>query len=202
MQAWLTTLLQPARTARDKPDPFRWRDRRSVRAQIASGLRRVAWGAAFIAVLATAFLSLVRISSGPSIVAWTALAACALVMIFTAPRWARFGAFGLLFVLRALIKVLISGAYVREFGEFAGFSVVVGFLTHRFWKTRPAGTTFTDRLALTAFVLCSLGAAAVQQILPALIGLAALAVAWCAARWTDATTRSAAPRASMKEKRL
>jgi hypothetical protein len=132
MQAWLASLFEPAQTARDKPDPFRWHDKRPVSAQVVSGLKRVVWSAAVMAVLATAFLSLVRISSEPSIVAWATLAACALIMIFTAPRWARFGAFGVLFVVNALVKVLISGAYMREFGEFTGFSIVVGFLTHRF----------------------------------------------------------------------
>ncbi len=199
MQAWLAGLFEPARTARDRPDPFRWHDKRPVNAQIASGLRRVALGGAVFAVIVAAFGSLGRISRDQSPVAWATVVASAVIMIFTAPRWARFGVLGLGFPVKAL---LLRPAYLREFGEFAAFSVFVALLTYRFWKTRPAKTTLIDRLALTAFILCSLDAAAVQRVLPALIGLGPLAIAWCVARGSNTTNRNAAARASMKEKRL
>ncbi len=176
MQAWLAALLQPTRTAREKPDPFHWHDQRPVGAQIMGGLRRVAWGATVVAVLIGAFYSMVRISEGPLLIAWASLVACALIMIFTAPRWARFGALGFWFAGKGLIPVLFTRAYLKEFCEFAAFSVAVALLTYRFWKARPMPTTFLDRLALTVFVLCALDAAAIQQVLPALLGLVPLAI--------------------------
>jgi hypothetical protein len=70
-----------------------------------------------------------------------------------------------------------------EAAQLLSYCAVVVFLTWRFWRDRPAMTTFLDRCALNVFVIATLEQVLVSYHfppIPLLSGVAALFVAWVA----------------------
>jgi len=95
MNAWFRRMLEPAQTS--PTDSFAWSDKRSKRKQVANGFR-IAGGliAGFVVIVAVVAgfsrLSEDRLTqSGSSIlVSWTPLVFGAVIMLWTANRWAPF----------------------------------------------------------------------------------------------------------------
>jgi len=207
MHAWLRRLIEPAKTS-PADDSFRWNDKRSKREQALSGVRIVGGLIAGLLVVTIAFGSLTVLSdnqqpqSGRSILlSSTALVATALIMFFTAHRWAPFVT-GFVFgpVIPKVLGILAVGndSYYSahsitqtDMVELLVYALAVVALTFRFLGKRPAMTTIFDRIALTSFVFVTFRQVLVPYRFPPwwmLAGLAALFVAWCASRRLGAET--------------
>jgi hypothetical protein len=200
MNARLRRLSEPAQTSRT--DSFKWTDRRPKFKQVASGFR-IAGGliTGFIVILAV-IGALARLSDDPLIqtgrsvfASWSVLILAAIVMLWTANRWAPFVA-GFFFG-PAVLKILSVLLFEQEsyysshsisrtdLAMLLGYSVVVVVLTSRFVGERPSPTTVFDRLALTFFMF-----AVVKQLItpyrfppwPLFEGGLALLAAWCFTR--------------------
>ena len=197
---WFRRLLEPAKTL--PIDSFKWHDRRSKTEQVVNGIR-IAGGliVGFLLILAV-LAGLSRIyehqsarSTGSISLSWAVLVMAALIMIWTANRWARFvtGFFFGPAVLK-IVGILILGddSYYSAHSitrttlvEFFAYALVVVGLTARFVGKRPAQTMFLDRLALTFFVFATL-----KQVVtpyhfppwPLLSGVIALFIGWCGHR--------------------
>jgi hypothetical protein len=203
MNAWLRRLLEPAETS--PTDPFRWSDKRPIRKQVASGFR-IAGGllAGFVVMMAVLF-GLGRLSQDPGAHSsssyvfgtWVALGVAAIIMFWTANRWAPFvtGFFfgpALLKILGALFlepdSYFSSHAISRSgLTELFAYSLAAVLLTSRFVGKRPAQTTVVDRFALTLFVFTSFGSIGVPRrfaLWLLLSGVLALLAAWCFHRFT------------------
>jgi hypothetical protein len=95
MNAWLRRLFEPASTS--PTDAFAWNDKRSKSKQVANGFRIAGGLIAGFVVIGVAFVRVAGLSeehptqSGVSVLAsWTALVVAALIMLWTANRWAPF----------------------------------------------------------------------------------------------------------------
>ncbi len=197
MKEQLRRLLEPAQTS--PINSFKWRDTRPIRKQVASGLRITAGLFAGFTVIVAALGAIGRLSDhqqglGLALASWAALAITAIVMLWTANRWAPWV---LVFFAPALLKILPALVFEQnsyfsshstsrlEVAEFLAYALAVVLLTTRFMSERPAPTTFVDRIALTVFVL-----AQVFELIhpnhflhwPLLVGLAGLLSAWCVHR--------------------
>ncbi len=201
MNARLRRLLEPAPTS--PSDPFRWSDRRPKIKQVANGFR-IAGGsiAGFVTIIAV-LVGLSRLSEDPStktarsiLVSWTVLLVAAIIMLWTANRWAPFVTgffFGppLLKIMAVLVfeqdSYYSSHSISRtEVAEFLVYALAVVALTLRFVDRRPPPTTFFDRVALTFFVFTSLEQVITPYHFPPwflLSGVFALFAAWCAHRF-------------------
>lgn len=136
------------------------------------------------------------LSRGSIVTYWAALIAAALIMIWTANRWAPFVT-GFFFgpaggkILGALAFGPDSSSRpISRIGlaVLLAYTLTVIALTMRFVGKRPAPTTALDRLALTFFVFATLNW--VTNPHPSapwslLLGGFALFAAWCAHRWTS-----------------
>lgn len=209
MKLRLRRLFEPAQTS-PADFSFAWTDGRPKRAQVMSGLRIVGGMLAGFLVLVCGLLGLGLVSGDQRaqsestvFVLWALLVVAAIVMLWTANRWAPFVS-GFFFgpaVLRILATLVFeSDSYYSahstsrtEVAEFLAFCVAAIALTARFVGRRPAPTTVFDRFALTFFVF-----AVLKQILspngslkwPLLLGgVALLLAAWCADRLTGRKRR-------------
>ncbi len=204
MDAWLRRLFGPAKTS--PTDSFRWSDRRSKSKQVVNGFRIAGGLIAGFTVMMAVLVGLSRLAedqraeSGSAIlVSWIALVAAALMMVWTANRWAPFvtGFFFGPAVLKILGVLMVGDAsYYSAHSmtrtgvvEFLAYALAVVALTSRFVRKRPAMTTLFDRIALTFFVFATF-----KQVItpyrfppwPILSGVIALFTAWCAHRLTRA----------------
>lgn len=103
---------------------------------------------------------------------WVAVVVAAIIMLWTANRWAPFVTgfvFGpaLVKILSALVlgpdSYFSSHSISRtDLAEFFAYSLAVVLLTVRFVGARPAQTTVVDRFALTFFVFTSFGSVGVS----------------------------------------
>jgi hypothetical protein len=201
MHARLRHLLEPARTS--PTDAFTWNDKRPKSKQLANGFRIAGGLIAGFVVMVMAMGGLAQLSSdhptsggGLILASWAALVA-AVIMFWTANRWAGFVT-GFFFgpALLKILGVLVVGddSYYSshsitrtDVAELLAYVLAVVALTSRFVGKRPAMTTVVDRLALTFFVFTSL-----KQVIspyhfppwPLLSGLIALLLAWCTHRFT------------------
>src|SRR5258708_5658813 len=160
MNARLQRLLTPAQTS--PTDSFTWNDKRSKSKQIVSGLRMAGGLIAGFIVMMAAWLGLFGVSedhsaqsSGSVLPSLAPLVVAAIIMLWTANRWAPFVI--MLFFGQAVFKmvaVLLFGpdSYYSshsisrtEVAEFLAYSLAVVALTSRFVGTRPASTTVFDR---------------------------------------------------------
>lgn len=204
MNAWLRRLLEPAKTS--PTDSFRWNDRRSKRQQVVNGFLIAGGLIAGFAVMLAVFGGLAwlsedqRTQSARSILlAWAALVAAALIMVWTAPRWAPFVT-GFFFgpAILKILGLLIVGddSYYSTHSmtrtgvlELLVFALSVIVLTSRFVGKRPAMTTVLDRIALTLFVFVTFKQVLMPRPFPVwwlLAGVTALFVAWCGHRFRRA----------------
>ena len=156
MGPWLRRLLEPAKTS--PTDSFRWNDRRSKRQQIVNGFRIAGGLIGGFAVMMAVLVGLGRLAedhrnqTGSSILlSWLALVAAALIMVWTAHRWAPFvtGFFFGPAVLK-ILGVLVVGddSYYSahsmtrtSVAELLAYALIVVVLTARFVGKRPAMTT-------------------------------------------------------------
>jgi hypothetical protein len=204
MDAWLHRLLEPAKTP--PTDSFRWNDRRSKSQQVVNGFLISGGLIAGFAVMMAVLGGLARLSedqrtqSGSSILlSWTALVAAALIMLWTAHRWAPFvtGFFFGPAILRILGVLIVgddsyySAHSLTRTGVLAllAYALSVVVLTSRFVGKRPAMTTVLDRIALTFFVFGTFKQVLMPHPFPAwwlLAGVTALFIAWCAHRFRRA----------------
>ena len=198
MDAWVRRLVEPAKTA--PTDYFRWKDDRSKSKQVVNGFRIGGGLIGSFAVMMAVLLGLSRLSedqrtqNGSSIlVSWIVLVAAALIMVWTANRWAPFVT-GFFFgpALLKLLGVLVVGddsyysahSMTRTWlAEFLAFVFIVVALTSRFVGKRPAMTTVFDRVALTFFVFATFKQVTIPYRFPPwplVSGVIALFIAWCA----------------------
>jgi hypothetical protein len=200
MGPWLRRLLEPAKTS--PTDSFRWNDRRSKRQQIVNGFRIAGGLIGGFAVMMAVLVGLGRLAedhrnqTGSSILlSWLAVVAAALIMVWTAHRWAPFvtGFFFGPAVLKILgVLTLGDDSYYSahsmtrtSVAELLAYALVVVVLTARFVGKRPAMTTGLDRIALTVFVFATFKQVLMPHPFPAwwlLAGVTALFIAWCAHR--------------------
>jgi hypothetical protein len=123
------------------------------------------------------------------------------ILFLTANQWASTGiGFFCVPAVFKSIAVLLFGtspssslSYSRltrtQAGELLLVCIMIIALTWRFVGNRPAPTTFTDRIALTVFVLATIKQMVVPYRwppLPLISGLSALLIAWCVYRWQQA----------------
>jgi hypothetical protein len=207
MFRFLRRLLQPAPTS--PLDPYRWRhDNRTNREKVVSGVRLGVGLVAGFLVLVLAFGGISTLPAGAPaygrcgpFVSWGMVCLATIILFLTANRWASIG-IGF-FCMPALFKslaVVLFGTnpfssipYRRltriQAGEVLFVCLIVIALIWRFIGSRPAPTTFLDRIALTFFVLATIK----QMIIPynwppfpLISGLSALLIAWCVYRWQRA----------------
>ncbi len=134
--------------------------------------------------------------SGDSILlSWMVLVVAALIMLWTAHRWAPYvtGFFFGPAVLK-ILGVLLAGndSYYSAHSitrtgvaELLAYALIVVVLTSRFVGKRPAMTTVLDRIALTFFAFATFRQILMPHLFPAwwlFAGVTALLIAWCAYR--------------------
>ena len=201
VKAWLRQLLEPAQTSRT--DSFVWSDKRPKGKQVASGLRIVGGLLTGFLVLMVVLVGLSKLSEdqpsgGSSFFAWwVALALAAILMLWTANRWAPFVA--AFFFGPAVVKILAVLVFEQDtyysshsisrkaLAELLVYSLAVVALTARFVGKRPASVTVFDRLALTFFVFTSLSEVVVPNPFlqwPLFAGTGGLLASWMAERFT------------------
>jgi hypothetical protein len=197
MNARLRRLFEPAPTS--PTDPFKWNDMRPKAKQVASGFRIAAGLIVGFAVMVMVVGSFRRLldgepqSFGSLIACLSALVVSAIVMLWTANRWAPFVPgffFGPAILKMVAALVLYPDSYYSshsmprmELAELLVFSIGVVALTFRFVGKRPAMTTFFDRIALTLFAFTALSWLFTPYRFPPwrlLFGGIALLIAWCA----------------------
>lgn len=134
-------------------------------------------------------------------VSWGMVCVSTVILFLTANQWASTGiGFFCVPAVFKSIAVLLFGtspssslSYSRltrtQAGELLLVCIMIIALTWRFVGNRPAPTTFTDRIALTVFVLATIKQMVVPYRwppLPLISGLSALLIAWCVYRWQQA----------------
>jgi hypothetical protein len=204
MLRFARSLLQPAPTS--PLDPYRWRnDNRSTGEKAASGARLGFGLVAGFLVLVLAIAGISAVSPGAfayghhgPLVSWGMVCLSALILFFTANRWASIGpgffcvpglfkSLGVLvFGTNASSTIPYHGITRTQAGEILVVCIIVIGATWRFARNHPTPTTFIDRIALTFFVLATLKQMVIPSTWPPwplLSGLFALLIAWCVYRW-------------------
>jgi len=207
MLRFFRLLLQPAPTV--PLDPYRWRrDNRTTGEKVVSGIRLGVGLVAGFLVLVLAFGGISTLPAGAPaygnygpLVSWGMVCLATVILFLTANRWASIG-IGF-FCVPALFKslaVLVVGTnpsssipHYRltrtQAVEILLVCIVILALIWRFAGSRPAPTTFVDRIALTFFVLATIKQMVIPYSwppLPLISGLSALLIAWCVYRWQQA----------------
>ena len=194
--------LRPMPTSRQPASEVRFRDKRPVNEQVASGLRIAAWMIGGVLALGLAGRGVIDLHANRTLQGFCELSIPLVAMFVTVHRWAGIVA-GLFFLPIAgqpfrrfpLIQSLVTGKspnspyesiprYISF--EILVYALIVVALTYRFARKRPAVTSIVDRVALTFFVVVSLNQSAVPYSFPPLsltLGLLALAIAWLVYRW-------------------
>lgn len=193
----LRKLLEPAATSPTLP--FTWRDKRSKRKQVVSGVQMAGGLIAGFVVMMIALVSVARLSGNQpkqsptaDAACWTAVVTAGIIMLWTANRWAPFvtvlffgpavfNIFGALLFPPDSHSSSISLSRI-SLAELLAYSVAVVLLTWRFVDERPAYTTFLDRCALTVFAFTAFKWVSTPSPFPLFAGLLALLAAWCAHR--------------------
>jgi|SRR5271165_4260421 len=204
MLRFFRPLLQPAPTF--PLDPYRWRhDNRTTGEKVVSGIRL---GFGLIAGFLVVVLAFAGISTLPEgapayghcgpLVSWSMVCLSAVILFVTANRWASIGpAFFCVPAPFKTLAVLVFGTNPSssisnyrltrtQAAEILFVCIIIIALTWRFARSRPAPTTFIDRIALTFFVLATLKQMAIAYSWPPwrlISGLSALLIAWCVYRW-------------------
>jgi len=160
MNAWLHRLFEPASTS--ATDAFTWNDKRSKAKQVANGFRIAGGLIAGFVVIMVALLGVAGLSedrstqSGiPLLGSWAALVVAAMVMLWTANRWAPYVGFFFGPAVLKILGILVVGddSYYSshsitrtEAAEVLAYFVVVVSLTSRFIGKRPRRRRFSTDL--------------------------------------------------------
>jgi hypothetical protein len=183
-------------------DSFKWSDKRPIRDQIASGLRKAVVLILGYGVLVGGLGSLIVLSDRTAtrglgqFVLWCCiLLATAGIMFMTANRWSPYVAgffFGPAILHVCFVLFFGSDSYYStnsfsqlDAAEFLVFAIAVVALTVRFVGERPAPTTLIDRLALTFFAMAMFRQMVIPYRFPPfplMSGVGALLIAWIAFR--------------------